>query len=155
MKMQNLEIVLKFVGDVYGHTYALPLSLVDQFRDDNRNVYTEEYKKVPTKYLKYRVDLNKEYRLVVPIEEVNRVLVLARPWLNKDMPYRAIDMSGEDWYFPEKPFMNKKWWMLNDDMLAWESTDGDISESWAKMYWEQSLQSFEEYSEISQKVIIK
>jgi hypothetical protein len=71
----------------------------------------------------------------------------ATPWHYEDCGIRAIDASGQEFYFSAKPIrISTIWVTLNIDAVKYESQD-------VADWWHESLQTRDEYLELQKSKI--
>lgn len=86
--------------------------------------------------------------------------VLLRTWKSREFHYRAVDSSGDCYYYKEKPegktgsewIINTNWGGPGFVTGKGVAYGGRVSADWARENWENSLQTFGEYLEATNQI---
>lgn len=76
--------------------------------------------------------------------------IIRRPWLYPAYPWRAADKNGKFYYFKIKPTKaHSVWKARNYNYIHASSEAGQEHRTWAEQFWSISLQSFEDYQNLT------
>ena len=80
--------------------------------------------------------------------------IMRRPWRYRDYPYRAIDLDTADYYYKRTPDMGHSAWHLPSFpsglyKFSSVSKKNEARKKWAYENWKNSLQSFEDYQNLT------
>jgi hypothetical protein len=76
------------------------------------------------------------------MSNISKEEYFATPWQYEDCGSRAIDASGQEFYFPAKPSrISTLWVTLNIDAVKYKSQD-------VADWWHESLQTKEQYLQL-------
>ncbi len=67
-----------------------------------------------------------------------------REWLFDNYDYRAVDQDGMEAYYELRPNLSQKMWVSSKKFTEWK-TGNNISRKDASAFWEDSLQSRDQF----------
>jgi hypothetical protein len=69
-----------------------------------------------------------------------------RPWEHPELPYRALDQDGADYYYADEPYTSIGVWRTTDwQYRGSNATVKQAQMEWAAENWKNSLQTWAEY----------
>jgi len=73
-----------------------------------------------------------------------------RPWEHPDLNFRSVDIDGAEFYWAVRPNLRPKMWTSAQRFTDWRRGT-DLGRLSAVKYWEDSLQSYDEYLQLTKQ----
>ena len=78
---------------------------------------------------------------------------MRRPWEHPELPYRALDKDGSDYYYSEEPYFSIGVWRTID--WRYRGSNAGVKQAqidWASKNWKDSLQTWANYLAITKQL---